>query len=164
MSKPSRRRAGGKQGAANAPAARFTDDYLPFLLAQTSAVACAAFAEALRAERLSNLAWRILATLRDEGELSIGRLSQIVLARQPRVTQIINDLADSGYVRRRSSNADGRVTIVEISPRGRHRIGALLGAAKEREEFAQAALGAADLRQLKSLLRRLLNHREIGSG
>jgi DNA-binding MarR family transcriptional regulator len=163
VKKPSGRRVGATRDAVRNSAERFTDDYLPFLLAQTSAVACAAFADALRAERLSNLAWRIMATLRDEGALSIGRLSEIVLARQPRVTQIINDLVAAGYVKRRNSNADGRVTIAEISPLGRKRIGALLDAAKAREAFAHAALGAADLRLLKTLLRRLLSHRTYTS-
>ncbi|MGH7003475.1 MAG: MarR family winged helix-turn-helix transcriptional regulator [Alphaproteobacteria bacterium] len=161
MSNSSTRRAAQKTSAARinparAGTARFTDDYLPFLLAQTSAVACAAFADALRSAHLSNLAWRIMATLGDEGPLSVGRLSEIVLARQPRVTQIVNDLVKAGFVERRALRADGRVTMVEISARGRKRIDALLGAARAREAFAHDAVGPAGLRQLKSLLRQLL--------
>ena len=158
MSRSSTPRVYRKASNGGAPRAgtRFTDDYLPFLLAQTSAVACAAFADTLRSARLSNLAWRIMATLGDEGALSVGRLSEIVLARQPRVTQIVNDLVKAGFVERRASEADGRVTMVEISPRGRKRIEALLGAAKSREAFALAVLGPAGVKQLKSLLRQLL--------
>ena len=136
--------------------ANFTADYLPFLLAQSSAVACAAFAEELREAGLNNLAWRIMATLRDEGTLSIGRLSEIVLARQPRVTQIVNGLVRAGYVARRAAAEDARVTLVTITTSGRARIGAMLAKAKAREDFALTTLGARDLKQLKSLLRRLL--------
>ncbi len=156
MTKVSPRRKRAAARGRSAKSAHFTGDYLPFLLAQSSAVACAAFADELRAARLSNLAWRILASLRDEGALSIGRLSEVVLARQPRVTQIVNDLVRAGLVARRASRTDKRITLVEISAHGRKRIGALLGAAKARETFAVAALGARGVRKLKSLLRRLL--------
>lgn len=149
------RRTGTRLAAAPA-SRRFTDDYLPFLLAQASAVACAEFADSLRAARLSNLAWRIMATLRDEGPLSVGRLSEIVLARQPRVTQIVNDLARARYVDRRASAADGRVTMVAITAKGERRIGTLLGTAKAREGFALAAIGPGELGRLKRLLRLLL--------
>jgi DNA-binding MarR family transcriptional regulator len=143
---------------------RFTDDYLPFLLAQASAIACAEFADDLRAARLSNLAWRVLATLSDEGALSIGRLSEIVLAQQPRVTQIAKGLVRAGLVSRRDSRADGRVTIVEITTLGRQRIKTLLQAATAREAFARAALGEPQLHRLKSLLQRLLQARAVTLG
>lgn len=155
MSKSTRRGASAARSDVPAGAARFTDNYLPYLLAQASALACAAFADDLRTARLSNLAWRIMATLRDDGTLSIGRLSEIVLARQPRVTQVVNGLARDGLVERRNSSADGRVTMVKVSPFGKRRIEALLGVARAREAFARTALGASNLRLLKTLLRRL---------
>lgn len=159
MSKLKQKKSGA---AASHPrrAANFTADYLPFLLAQSSAMACAAFADELRDAGLNNLAWRIMATLRDEGVLSIGRLSEIVLARQPRVTQIVNGLARAGLVSRRAAPQDARVTLVEITLRGRSRIGAMLAKAKAREDFAVAALGARDVQRLKGLLRRLLERAE----
>ncbi len=140
----------------NGKTGRFTDDYLPYLLAQASARACAAFADSLKAARLVNLSWRILATLHDEGSLSIGALSRIVLGQQPRVTQIVNALARQGLVTRGPGADDRRVTLVTITARGRRRIVAVFATARAREGFAQDALGPADLATLKSLLRRLL--------
>lgn len=135
---------------------RFTDDYLPYLLAQASARACAAFADALKAEKLVNLSWRILATLHDEGSLSIGALSRIVLGQQPRVTQIVNALARQGLVTRGPGADDRRVTLVTITARGRRRIVAVFATARAHEGFAQDTLGPADLARLKALLRRLV--------
>lgn len=135
---------------------RFTDDYLPYLLAQASARACAAFADALKAEKLVNLSWRILATLHDEGSLSVGALSRIVLGQQPRVTQVVNALARQGLVSRGPGADDRRVTLVTITARGRRRIVAVFATARAREGFAQDRLGPADLAMLKRLLRRLV--------
>jgi DNA-binding MarR family transcriptional regulator len=76
------------------------------------------------------------------------------------VTQIVNGLARAGLVSRRAAPRDARVTLVEITVRGRSRIGAMLAKAKAREDFAVAALGARDVQRLKDLLRRLLERGE----
>ncbi len=135
---------------------RFTDSYLPYLLAQASALACAEFQGSLRAASLGGLAWRMLATLSDERALTIGKLSRIVLAQQPHVTQVATQLERKGWVARRQPEHDRRQTRVTITKTGRRRVFSLLEEARRREKFALEALSAEELGTLKSLLRKMV--------
>jgi DNA-binding MarR family transcriptional regulator len=136
---------------------RFTDDYLPFLLAQASASVCAEFAEPIRLANVSNVGWRILASLRDEGEMSVGDLSKIVLTIQPRVTQILKELESGRLIKKRRDLQDKRRTLIQITAEGRERVNALMYTAKACEQSATKPLSPSDLRQLKHLLRKLLS-------
>jgi DNA-binding MarR family transcriptional regulator len=135
---------------------RFTDEYLPYLLAQASAIACAHAAPAIRGARLNAVAWRILATLNDEDCMTIGHLSRVVLTQQPRVTQVVGQLEKKELVVRNQSKEDRRRTLVSITDKGRQRIRAMFQSAKENEQFALRALNDEEFDQLKGLLRRLV--------
>lgn len=101
------------------PPIRFIDDYLPYLLAQSSAIACAGFDERIRRAGLAGKAWRVLATLADGDGMTIGQLSRFILMQQPRATQVIMQLEEDGLVERRQSSKDRRRTFVFITPPGR---------------------------------------------
>jgi DNA-binding MarR family transcriptional regulator len=134
----------------------FTHEYLPYLLAQASAMTCAEFTAPLRDAKLSNIGWRILATLHDVEALTIGDLSRIVLTRQPRATQVTKELEREGLVERRQDHSDRRKTYVGITEEGRRYIGELFVEAATREKVASNRLSPQELRQLKLLLRRLI--------
>ncbi|MCX6396549.1 MAG: MarR family transcriptional regulator [Propionibacteriales bacterium] len=81
-------------------------------------------ARRLRSERdpanvLSVGAMSVLGVLIRNGESTVGQLAASERVRPPSMTRTVAALADAGFVVRRASASDGRVTLVEISAKGR---------------------------------------------
>jgi DNA-binding MarR family transcriptional regulator len=149
-------------GTGGADGGRFVDDYLAYLLAAASHEISGQFHQQVRAAGLGVLEWRVLASLAEGDGRPVGEVASLVLAKQPTLTKLIDRMAASGLVRRGRSAGDGRRRLVYITASGRRRVGPLLKAAKRHEAEVLAALGAADARRLKRILRRLVDPARAG--
>lgn len=80
----------------------------------------------LRAERssedISDGAYAVLAALCDRGPKTVTALAADQYVRPPTITRTVNPLVESGLVRRDANPADGRHTILSITPEGAARI------------------------------------------
>jgi DNA-binding MarR family transcriptional regulator len=65
-----------------------------------------------------------MATLRRHGPLTAGELASHEKVSPPSMTRILGHLSDLGMVERRSSPADGRQVLVELSDEGRRLLAA----------------------------------------
>src|SRR5215469_15666154 len=134
---------------------RFVDDYLPALLAQASQLISSEFHEVARKHGFSVSEWRVMASLAGGEAISIGRLAQISVTKQPTVTRLLDRMEAQGYVKRIPSETDRRVTLVRITPQGQKLVSELIVQAKQHEDQVLAPLGAQKAEELKATLRML---------
>jgi DNA-binding MarR family transcriptional regulator len=103
--------------------------------------------------------WRLLATLRSEGEpyrLPSGRLAELLDVSPATVTSRVDRLESSGFVRRTTDPGDRRVQAVELTPEGKQRWEHAVGIQAAKEARVASALDERQNAELNDLLRRLL--------
>ncbi|NWM10721.1 MarR family winged helix-turn-helix transcriptional regulator, partial [Escherichia coli] len=86
-------------------------------LGQASHAVYRDFENAIAAQGLTHIAWRVLAVLHDAAlapgntGIPIGQLAHDVLAKQPTVTKLVQRMADDGLVALLADPADQRRTL-----------------------------------------------------
>lgn len=141
----------------SAEGAPFVDDYLAYLLARASALVSDEFHREVAAAGLGVLEWRVLATLSDGQARTINQLADIVLAKQPTVTKVIDRLEASGDVIRSVSATDRRQSFVSLTDAGIAHVTPLLASARRHEADVLARFGETQSAQLKDALRELIH-------
>ena len=129
---------------------------MPALLAQVSQLISGEFHVIVQANGFEISDWRVLSTLADGKPISIGRLAQISVTKQPTVTRLLDRMEAQGYVRRIPHESDRRVTLVRITPQGQKLVSALIAQARAHEEQVLAPLGKEKSEALKATLRLLI--------
>jgi DNA-binding MarR family transcriptional regulator len=145
----------GKASPADEPP-RFVDDYLPALLAQASHLISSEFHAVVRQHGFSVSEWRVLATLSGGAAVSIGRLAQVSVTKQPTVTRLLDRMEAKGQVKRLPHDSDRRVTLVRITRAGARTVAKLIDLAREHEHRVLEPFGLARAEQLKDTLRRMI--------
>jgi DNA-binding MarR family transcriptional regulator len=72
--------------------------------------------------------WRVAMLLRLHGELSISHIAEHAIAKLPTITKIVYRMHDEGVVSIKTSEHDGRVSMVSLTEKGAHLIGSVNGA------------------------------------
>lgn len=139
--------------------AGFVDDYLPALLAQASELISGEFHAVVTQHGFTVSEWRVLATLSDGEALSIGRLAQITMMKQPTVTRVLDRMESRGQIQRVHSEADRRVTLVRITPVGGRLVRKLIRLAREHESRVLEPFGLERAEALKATLRSIVELR-----
>jgi len=139
-----------------AQAAHFVDDYLPALLAQASHLISGEFHRVVNAKGFTVSEWRVLATLAGGEPVSIGRLAEITVMKQPTVTRLLDRMEASGHVKRLAHGADRRVTLVSITPSGSRMVAGLIPLAREHERRVLEPFGVKRAAELKATLIQLI--------
>ncbi|MFJ2993914.1 MarR family winged helix-turn-helix transcriptional regulator [Pandoraea sp. NPDC087047] len=140
----------------SADGAPFVDDYLAYLLARASTLVSDEFHREVAAAGLGVLEWRVLATLSDAQARTINQLTDIVLAKQPTVTKVVDRLEAAGDVVRGESATDRRQSLVRLTDAGVARVTPLLASARRHEARVLARFGQTQSAQLKDSLRELI--------
>ncbi|RMD94611.1 MAG: MarR family transcriptional regulator [Alphaproteobacteria bacterium] len=144
--------------------ARFTDDYLLYLLAQASHRASAEFHARLAERGVPVSTWRILATLYPDQPATIGELARACLAKQPTMTRQVARLEAQGLVRRKMAEGDRRRVVVTLTEAGRRMAAGLASEARSHEARLLSGLGAAEAARLKAVLRGIIAASADGEG
>ena len=100
--------------------------------------------------------WRVLACLNDKDGAMITHLARIALVEQSRLTRIIAQMEDKGYVLRKNDPSDGRRVRVFLTQTGRSLIEQLVPAARRNEADLLAQLDPENQTHLKSALLNML--------
>jgi DNA-binding MarR family transcriptional regulator len=135
---------------------RFVDDFLSSLLVRASHAISEEFLKEIEKQKLAITEWRVLATLSDGDGLTIGQLADMVIAKQPTVTKIIDRMAESGLVERRIGQIDKRQTTIYTTDMGRELVKDLLRKAKVVESSALKSFSESEVETLKITLRRMI--------
>lgn len=62
--------------------------------------------------------WRVAMQLRVHGELSISQIAEHAVAKLPTITKIVYRMQDEGLVDVKTSETDGRVSVVSLTAKG----------------------------------------------
>ena len=135
------------------PAYAFPADYLPYLVARASFAILHDFHALLKPGRMRVPEWRVLGTLSAGGGYTVGALARATLFKQPTLSKLLDRLERRGLVRRVASGMDLRHSLVELTPRGRKRIGPVVAQARRREKAALKDYRARDIKAFKGLLK-----------
>ena len=138
------------------PTRRFVDDYLPALLAQASHLISSEFHRVARQHGFSVSEWRVLASLAGGEPISIGRLAQVTVTKQPTVTRLLDRMEAKGQVERLPHDSDRRVTLVRITRKGAQTVEHLMELAREHERGARALRPGKRAEELKDTLRQMI--------
>jgi DNA-binding MarR family transcriptional regulator len=141
----------------------FVDDYLPALLTQASHLISGEFHRVVRAKGFTVSEWRVLATLAGGEPMSVGRLAEITVMKQPTVTRVLDRMEQRGQVKRVSSAGDRRVTLVRITASGSRHVATLIPLALEHEHRVLEPFGLARAADLKTTLRRMIDLHKDGA-
>jgi DNA-binding MarR family transcriptional regulator len=140
---------------------RFVDAYLAALLAQASHLISSEFHAVVRRHGLSVSEWRVLASLAGSEPISIGRLAQIAVLKQPTVTRMLDRMEAKQQVERIAHDGDRRVTLVRITAAGSKVVSRLITLARAHEARVLEPFGLQRAEELKTTLRRIIElHRE----
>ena len=135
---------------------RFVDDYLPALLAQASHLISSEFHKVARVHGFSVSEWRVMATLAGGDAMSIGRLAQVAVMKQPTVTRMLDRMAQKGHVERLPHDSDRRITLVRITDAGERTVKHLMELAREHEHRVLEPFGLKSAEVLKDTLRLMI--------
>ena len=138
-----------------AAAPRFVEDYLGYLLGQANHALYKDFDAHVRAAGLSSIEWRVLATLHDGDPLTVSRLAEEVLAKQPTVTKLVQRMSEQGWVVLQADAADQRRTLVVATTAGKRLVRPLVEKARAHEAAMLRALAGPEKAALKKLLAKL---------
>ena len=140
--------------------AKFTDDYLLYLLAQASAAISASFHATLAQQGVAVSTWRILASLYPDEALTVSELAHSCMAKQPTMTRMIDRLAADDLVKRIAARDDRRRVRVTLTDAGRTMAAELVDAARTDEARALASYSKQEQAALKATLRALTQSAE----
>ena len=133
----------------------FVDSYLPYLLARASFSISSEFHAQVEAAGFTVSEWRILASLSDVKQRTVGELADIVLAKQPTVTKMVLRMASEDLLMRTACSQDKRQAWVSITPKGQKLVKPLLKKAAIHEKNVLSSLGEPQSQALKLILQKL---------
>jgi MarR family transcriptional regulator, lower aerobic nicotinate degradation pathway regulator len=126
------------------------------LIRRLQQIAVALFVAECEAFDLTPVQYASLAAIRDVPGLDVTRLSSLVALDKATLAKVIERLEAKGWILRTSSDADKRVKLLRIAPRGRK----VLEAAEPRVRRCQrrilAPLAEADRQSFMGMLERLV--------
>lgn len=104
---------------------------------------------------LSHAQFELLIELDERGELSAGELALAARISPASVTQMLDGLAEFGYVERARSDSDRRVVLASLTALGRARVQAKREAWQERWQSALADVSPREMKAATKVLERL---------
>jgi DNA-binding MarR family transcriptional regulator len=150
-----------RPSAAPAPP-RFVDGYLAALLAQASHLISSEFHVEVRRAGLTVSAWRVLATLADGREITVGQLAAITVTKQPTLTRLLDRMVARGQVERVAHATDRRYTPIRITAAGTRLVARLIEQARAHEQRVLEPFGLQQAEALKQTLRRMIDQHRTG--
>lgn len=134
------------------------DDFLPYLLNRIAHRLNLDLNEELRTIGMTLPQWRVLAVLKVGDGRNVGELSVYTVIEQSTLSRILERMDEAGFVERRSSARDARVTEVFLTPLGREMFGKSLAIALEHFRRATHGLEEAEVARLVKTLHKVLDN------
>ncbi len=114
--------------------------------------------ETLAEQGLSHGDWKVLISLQwaESQRRSAGELARRAELTSGTMTARLDHLEGEGLVRRVGDPNDRRSVLVELTAKGRKKVGQAMGVQGEKEKLLAAALTPKEMEQLNALLRKLM--------
>jgi len=130
------------------------DSYISYMLAAAHRAVHQTLTARLKEHGMQVETWRILETLDNESQLTMGQLARIVLMNPPTLTKLVDRMVAQGLVHRQIATSDQRKVNLLLTDLGRKRMTEIreLVRLQDREILAQF-----DTKQVETLNRVLRN-------
>ncbi len=139
--------------------------YFPYMIGRVGTYLEEAATQALRAQGISLMEWRVLGTLLSRENCSMGELSDAAAIPATALSRLVGSMERKGTVARRRSGTDARVVNASLTNRGRTLALRLVPGARAREKSLRSLLSANQARVLQTAIARIYTalHDEIRS-
>lgn len=134
---------------------RWLDQFLPYRLYRVTNRLNAKLLRKLKAIGIGPSQWRVLSVLTSCGTMSISRITEESLMEQPTVSRVVQQMEQDGYVVRRASTEDTRVTDVALTEKGRAAFNEILPTARRHQQIALEGLSRTEVANLRLMLKRI---------
>lgn len=102
--------------------------------------------------------WRVGMMVRIHGELSISQIAEHAIGKLPTITKIVYRMQDEGLVVVKTSDQDGRVSLVSLTEKGHEAINGVTQATTGLFDGIYDGLSKEDLEQLMKTLRHMFQN------
>jgi DNA-binding MarR family transcriptional regulator len=147
------------------PIANYGDKWLrtfvPYLMYRITSQLNIRIRRKLRTSGMNPARWRVLAVLRANGEINLGRVVELTVMEQPSVSRIVTQLVNEGLVKRKLSKADSRIVLVRLTAAGVKAFKSIYPTAEAHQELALRGFTKAEVSKLTGLLRRIQKNIEM---
>jgi DNA-binding MarR family transcriptional regulator len=109
----------------------------------------------LKSLNLNSTAWRILLILREEGTLSVTDIAAHAVVKMPTITKSTYKLQAEGLVEIKTSEKDGRVSLVVLTEEGQTAVSEIIHSTKKTFEHIYDDLTSDEIEQLNHVLQKL---------
>lgn len=131
---------------------------LPYLMNRAGVRIGEAFSRELAKHDITLVMYRVLAALAHNEGQAINELASITTTEVSRMSRLIVTMKKRRLVSRRRSGKDARVVRVSLTEQGRALVNTLMPLAEHYEKVATQTLSAAQIEQLKSMLRTIYDN------
>jgi DNA-binding MarR family transcriptional regulator len=130
-------------------------NFVPYLMYRISNQLNRRIRGRLRKSDINIARWRVLAVLREYGELSLGRIVDLTVMEQPSVSRIVAQLVREGLAKRKVSTDDSRFVHVSLTRAGEKAFQETYPTAEGHQKIALGGFSRKEISTLKSFLRRI---------
>lgn len=102
--------------------------------------------------------WRVAMQLRVHGELSISQIAEHAVAKLPTITKIVYRMQDEGLVAVKTSESDGRVSVVDLTAKGNQAIDDVIDSTQKLFRRLFNGLSEAQITRLNGTLEKMLDN------
>lgn len=146
------------------PNAETGDDWLqsfiPYVLYRTTNLLNRRIRSRLRQMGVNIARWRVLSLLRAYGELNLGGIVELTAMEQPRISRIVAQLENEGFVARRIDANDSRVAHIRLTRPGEKAFDKCYPVAERHQAIALTGFTQKEIDQLAGYLRRIQHNIE----
>jgi len=128
---------------------------IPYLITRAGARMGGAFSKALKPYGLSLSEWRVCASLNHAPHQSLSELVAHSSVDMSALSRIVDGLVEAGLLVRERSSTDGRAIRISLSETGIELTQLIIPLAQRYEEVALSDFAPAEVKVLRTLLRRL---------
>lgn len=131
---------------------RQTRRSLPIALLRAREAVMSRFRPMLARHDINEQQWRVIRILGEYGELDATQLAERALVLGPSLTRMIKTLEQRKLLTKRNDKADGRRTLLSVTPKARALIKEVTPESAQIYKEIESRFGAAEMEQLLDLL------------
>lgn len=151
--------ANAESGDASGP--RLTRRSLPIALLRARESIMAKFRPMLARHKINEQQWRVIRILGEYGELDASQLAERALVLGPSLTRMIKTLEKIKLIVKRNDKADGRRTLISITPKAKALIKEVTPESAAIYRDIEKSFGVEQMEQLLDLLEAVTRENEI---
>lgn len=132
--------------------------FVPYLIYRITNQLNRGLRKRLRRSGINIARWRVLAVLKDNGPMNIGRIVDRTLIEQPTVSRIVDQLEREGLVLKKISDEDLRFVKVVLTKPGERAFKEIYPTATKHQEQALQGFSKQEINSLIGFLERIQNN------